>query len=396
MLILSFMDSFVKTSLAKMINFSAILLFTFPESTCSFSPVQTRRNIFMKKITAVILPDGKLGTCIEKIPDLKEHEVMIEVHASLISPGTEMNLARQRREFPDPNAKETRFGYSNAGIIVQVKGDVKELKVGMRVAAMGAGAAEHTNYTAVPVTLVVPIPDEVTFEQAAYLSLAATSLQAVRRTAPKLGEYGAGLGLGIVGNLAAQLYQLSGARVLGWESLVSRTEIAYRCGIAQVTDFLKMDAVAASKEFVSPYGMDFALFAFGGNAEKAFDNIKKCMKVSADGHVMGRIVLVGGCRIPVDGGAASGNLDILASSRTGAGYHDHAWEYGKDYPPAFIQFTTQRNAQEVIRLIAEKRLQVDSMTTHRIKLENVSEAGDLLIDHPDQALGVILEMSHKE
>lgn len=350
----------------------------------------------MKKITAVILPDGNLGTVTGEVPELKENEVLIRVSASLISPGTEMNLARKRRETPDPEAKEVRFGYSNAGVIVGVRGDVKDLKVGMRVAAMGAGAAEHTNYAAVPVNLVVPIPDDVTFEQAAYLSLAATSLQAVRRTAPKLGEYGAVLGLGIVGNLAAQLYRLSGARTLGWESIGFRAEIARRCGIVSVTDFLKEDAVAVSKEFAAPCGMDFALFAFGGNGEKAFEDIKKCMKVSADGHAMGRIVLVGGCRVPVDGGAASGNLDILASSRTGAGYHDHAWEYGKDYPSAFVQFTTQRNARELIRLISEKRLLVDPMTTHRIRIGNVAEAGDLLIGHPDKALGVILEMSHED
>ncbi|MBP3393580.1 MAG: dehydrogenase, partial [Lentisphaeria bacterium] len=91
-----------------------------------------------------------------------------------------------------------------------------------------------------------------------------------------------------------------------------------------------------------------------------------------------------------------GNLDFRASSRTGAGYHDHDWEYGRDYPPAFVQFTTQRNAQELIRLIAEKRLLVDPMTTHRIPIEDVADAGDLLIDHPDKALGVILEMNHKK
>ena len=96
----------------------------------------------------------------------------------------------------------------------------------------------------------------------------------------------------------------------------------------------------------------------------------------------------------MDGGAASGNLDIRVSSRTGAGYHDPAWEYGKDYPPAFVQFTTQRNARELIRLMAEKRLKTDPLTTHRLPLEKIGEAGDLLIDHPDQSLGMILLMNH--
>ena len=109
---------------------------------------------------------------------------------------------------------------------------------------------------------------------------------------------------------------------------------------------------------------------------------------------MGNITLVGGCRVPVDGGAASGNLNINISSRTGAGYHDRDWEYGKDYPAVFVQFTSQRNARELVKLIQEKRLLVDPLITHRFPLERINEAGDVLIDHPDQALGVILTMKH--
>lgn len=351
------------------------------------------RDFVMQKTTAVIRPDGRLGTVRENIPDLKEHEALIKVYASLISPGTEMNLAKTRRQNPDKDGKDVKFGYSNAGVIVKTKGEVKGLAAGMRAAAMGAGAAEHTDYAVVPVNLIVPIPDEVSYEQASYLSLAATALQAVRRTAPHLGEYGVALGQGIVGNLAAQLYRLAGARVQVWDGFESRLKIARKCGLTETVNFLKADGVAAARKFAAPWGLDFALFAFGGNAEKTFGDIKKCMKVSADGHAMGRIVLVGGCRVPVDGGAASGNLDILVSSRTGAGYHDRDWEYGKDYPAAFVQFTTQRNAQELIRLIAEKRLQVDPLTTHRFKLEDAAAAGDLLCEHPDRALGVIFEMN---
>lgn len=350
----------------------------------------------MKKITGAILFDGQLGTREQEIPELQPGQVLVEVHASLISPGTEMAAARQRRQkHLAPDTPPMNFGYSNAGVILETRGDVKGLKTGMRVACMGAGAAEHANYAVVPVNLVVPIPDTVTFEQASYLSLAATSLQAVRRTDVKLGEYGAVLGQGIVGNLAAQLYRLNGARVIGWESLALRAEIAAKCGLGACVDFVKADPVEPTRKFASPYGLDFALFAFGGDGESAFMNVKKCMKVSADGHAMGTITLVGGCRVPVEGGAASGNLNLCVSSRTGAGYHDREWEYGKDYPPAFVQFTTQRNARELIALIAEKRLLVDPMTTHRIPLENIREAGDLLIDHPDQALGVILTMKHE-
>ena len=348
----------------------------------------------LKRKFGVVYYDGRIGLEEEVMPELKENEVLVEVHASLISPGTEMALVRNRRKTPAPaDSAPVRFGYSNAGIILETKGDVKGLKPGMRVACMGGGGANHTNYAAVPVNMVVPIPDEVSFDDATYLSLAATALQAVRRTDVKLGEYGAVLGQGIVGNLGAQLYQICGARVLGWETLPMRAEIAAKCGIKTI-DFVKSDPIEPTKAFAAPYGLDFALFAFGGDAEKAFMNIKQCMKVSADGHAMGNITVVGGCRVPVDGGAASGNLNILVSSRTGAGYHDTAWEYGTDYPAAFVQFTTPRNAVELIKLIAEKRLLVSPMTTHHMPLTQIVEAGELLVEHPDQALGVILTMEH--
>jgi len=348
----------------------------------------------MKRIYAAITGSGKVTTIEGDVPELKENEALIKVHASLISPGTEMSGVKSLREKPDMEMKPRNFGYANSGEIIEIRGDTKGLKKGMRVAAMGGGGAWHTNYACVPVNLIVPIPDSVSYEDAAYACLGATSLQAVRRTEPQLGEYGIILGLGIVGNLASQLCQLSGARIIAWEGFSSRIDIASRCNIKNVANFRETDTVEAAKKFCAPYGADFAIIAFGGKATDAFNNTMKCMKVSEDGHAMGRITLVGGCEVTMSGGAYSGNLDIRAASRTGAGYHDPAYEYGKDYPAAFVQFTTQRNLHEIIALIAEKRLLVNPITTHRMPLEDVGKAADLLVESPDKALGIILQMSH--
>ena len=348
----------------------------------------------MKRTAAIITGNGEVKTRIEDVPELKDNEVQIKVYASLISPGTEMVGVKAKREEPTPDEDDRNFGYANAGEIIAVKGEVKDLKVGMRVAAMGGGGAHHANYANVPVNMVVPIPDNVTYPQAAYACLGATSLQAVRRADIKLGEYGMILGQGIVGNLAAQLCQINGAHVLGWEGFKSRIAIAKKCGVKSIVNFRDDNPVEASKEFAAPYGMDFAIMAFGGPATEAFNSIKECMKLSQDGHIMGNAVLVGGCMVEIGGGAHTGNLNIKIASRTGAGYHDPEYEYGKDYPDAFVQFTTQRNLREIISLISEKRLLVDPMTTHTLPLEEVGKAADLLINTPDKAMGIILEMSH--
>ena len=344
----------------------------------------------MKRTVAMITPEGKVVPRRQDVPELQENEVLIDVEVSLISPGTEMNVPRARRQKPE--GQDMMFGYANAGTIIKTKGNVKDLKVGMRVAAMGGGKAIHGSVACVPVNLVVPIPDEVTFEQAAYACLGVTAMQGVRRAEVSLGSYGMVLGLGIVGNLACQLFQASGARVIGWEGYPERIKIAKKCGIANAVNFKKADAVAVTKEFCAPYGADFAMLAFGGPATPALQSAMSCMKVSSDGHAMGNIILIGGCKVEVGGGAYSGNLDFRASSRTGAGYHDHDWEYGRDYPNAFIQFSTQRNLHEFVKLLAEKRVKVDPLTTHRVYIKDVGDAADLLIDHPDKAVGVIIQM----
>lgn len=344
----------------------------------------------MKRTVAVITPNGEVVPRCEDVRELKENEVLIDVECSLISPGTEMNVPRIRRQTPCGN--DMTFGYANAGTIIDTKGDVKNLKKGMRVAAMGGGFAVHGSVATVPVNLVMPIPDEITFEQAAYACLGVTAMQGVRRADVSLGSYGLVLGLGLVGNLACQLFQAAGARVMGWEGLPNRLKIAKKCGIANTVNFKKADPIEVTKNFCAPYGADFAMLAFGGNATEPLQSAMKCMKVSSDGHAMGNIVLIGGCKVEVGGGAWSGNLDFRASSRTGAGYHDSAWEYGKDYPDAFVQFTTQRNLREFIQLMVEKKVKVDPMTTHRIHINDVGDAADLLLDHPDKAMGVIIQM----
>ncbi len=344
----------------------------------------------MKRTVAVVTTKGEVIARREDVRELKDNEVLIDVECSLISPGTEMNLPRMRRE--TPGGKDVVFGYANAGTIIATKGDVKNLKKGMRVAAMGGGFAVHGSVACVPVNLVMPIPDSVTFEQAAYACLGVTAMQGIRRADVSLGSYGMVLGLGLVGNLACQLFQAAGARVIGWEGLAQRIKIAKKCGIANTVNFKKADAVEATKAFCAPYGADFAMLAFGGNATAPLQSAMSCMKVSADGHAMGNIVLIGGCKVEVGGGAWSGNLDFRASSRTGAGYHDSAWEYGKDYPDAFVQFTTQRNLREFINLLVEKKVKVDPMTTHRVYIDDVADAAELLLNHPDKAVGVILQM----
>jgi threonine dehydrogenase-like Zn-dependent dehydrogenase len=109
---------------------------------------------------------------------------------------------------------------------------------------------------------------------------------------------------------------------------------------------------------------------------------------------MGRIMVVGwpefnyGSKSQIGG---MNNIDVRRCSRTGAGYHDPEFEYGLDYPPVFMRWTTQTNLKLCMRLLAEGKIKVDSLTTHRIKLADSEKEIALALADPDGMLGVIFK-----
>ncbi len=347
-----------------------------------------------KRKVAAVMGDGRIGLVEQEIPPLRPGWVMVEVHNSLVSPGTELGGwrgLRQQKENPDPNAQPRPFGYANAGVVLEVGDGVEEFKKGDRVACMGEHA-KHTDFAVVPHNLCVALPDNVSFAEGAYGHLAATALNALRRGEPEFGEYTAVFGLGIVGQLTAMLYHLAGNFVIGLDMIPFRAEVARKWGIDATVLVGENDAMEATKEFTGGFGLDAAVFAFAGNGDEAFEKTVKCLKRAPDGHPMGRIVVVGG--ISFNFRHLLTNADIRDASRTGPGYHDEQWEAGAGYPPVIVRWTTRTNLELLMRLMAQDRLDVNCLTTHTIPLTDVEEGIDAIIDDPDSILGVIFEMSH--
>jgi len=347
------------------------------------------------RLVAALLGDGRIGLIEQPIPPLLPGAVLVKVYHSLVSPGTELGgwreLSRQR-EHPKPDAKPTPFGYSNAGVVVEVGAGAEEFKPGDRVACIGAGYAQHATYAVVPHHLCLLLPDNVTFAQGAYAMLGATALQAVRRAEPQLGEYFAVVGLGLVGQLTARLLQLSGCFVIGWDTIAFRTELAAGWGLDAAVLVGPEDEVALTRAFTGNAGLDGAVFAFGGDGTKALTSVRQCLKCAPDGHRMGRIILVGGIKLDYTFGLT--NADLREAARTGPGYHDEQWEYGSPYPPVFMRWTTRTNLALVMRLLSEGRLDVDCLTTQIVPLQEVETKLSPLLDQPDTLLGLVFAMQH--
>lgn len=339
---------------------------------------------------ACVCNDGRIRLTEEEIPNLSPGTVRIRVNASLVSPGTELggwkNLFSGRSNKDD--GQRRRFGYSNAGIVDAVGDGVTQFKAGDRVAAIGYGFALHSQWAVVPQNLCVLMPEEVSFEQGAYAMLLATALQAVRRGVPEIGEKACVVGMGLVGQLTAQLLGASGCRVIGWARSDIQKDIARRWNIADVINMKTCDPVEYTNAFTNGRGLDQSVFAFPGKAGDSWDKTLQCMKKTPDGHLMGRVVVVGGAEIDLKWIPA--NLDVRIAARTGPGYHDERWELGKDYPPVFMQWTTRTNLEVCMDLIRYGSVNVDSLTTHRIDFYHAEEEIQAL-ERPEEILGLIFK-----
>jgi threonine dehydrogenase-like Zn-dependent dehydrogenase len=341
---------------------------------------------------ATIDGSGVIGVEEGPVPECGTADVLVDVHASLISSGTELGGVPARRKNPNPAGKPRPFGYQNAGDVIGRGSECTEYEVGTRVACMGGGYALHTTTACVPKNLTVPIPDNVSYEEAAFNHLAATALQAIRRADLELGFNVAVVGLGTIGQIACQLARISGCRVMGLDRFPLRLRIAKELGADVVVNVNQDDPVPIAQELTGGEGMDCAIMAFGGDGTEAFRQIVQMMKETPDTHRMGNIVIVGGAQISHTFAAGLGNLNVLSSARTGPGYHDEAWERGDEYPDVLVRWTTRRNLALCLRLISEGKLKVEPLITHRYPLEQAPEACEKIIQTPEETLSIVLTM----
>jgi threonine dehydrogenase-like Zn-dependent dehydrogenase len=193
--------------------------------------------------------------------------------------------------------------------------------------------------------------------------------------------------LGLVGQLTAQLHQLAGNKVIGWARHEIQIDAARKWGMAAVIDSQTQDPVMETRHFTKDFGLDAAVLAIAGPTGDVWKQCCDCLKKTPDGHLMGRVVVVGGTEINLAWIPA--NMDIRIAARTGAGYHDNDWELGKDYPPVFMRWTTQTNLELCMELLDAKKINTEVLTTHRVPLIDVENKINDIIQEPDRILGMV-------
>lgn len=277
-------------------------------------------------------------------------------------------------------------GYSAAGTVLEVGTGIDDLQPGDRVACAGAQCAHHAEMIRVPRNLTVPIPDHLDFAEASTVTLGAIALQGIRRAQPTLGEVFVVLGLGILGQLTAQMLKANGCKVIGTDLDRQRIAIAQELGMdigIHPDDGNTIDQVARLTDGLGADGV--IITAATPSHELVSTAFRICRK-------KGRVVLVGDVGLNLNrADFYQKELDFFISTSYGPGRYDNNYEEkGLDYPAAYVRWTENRNMAEYLRLVAHNQVKVTPLISATYPIEQATLAYEALKEGEQRPLMVLL------
>lgn len=336
--------------------------------------------------------DHKIALANCPIPAPDRHAILVRTRYSLISPGTEFAQAKQATasllqkawQRPDlvaltlkslrsDGARVTSarvsnrlgqplpMGYCAIGIVEATGEAAGGFVAGQRVAIAGMGQANHAEWNSVSRNLACPVPDGVTDKQAAFTTLYALALHALRQGGTSVGDRVAVVGAGLVGQLVAEVARVSGAIVTVVEPDAFRRKSAKGNGAHAC---LATTAEASANSFDAVY----LCAAAKGDHDLINDAAKLCRDRAT-------IVCVGDVAIRAERPALFEKELTLKQVRSyGPGRYDPNYEeLGRDYPVGYVRWTIKRNMEAALALMTDGRLDPSPLITSEIAFADIAD-----------------------
>ncbi len=312
---------------------------------------------------------------------LSANEVLIDTEYTFISSGTE--LANYTGREPKVFQKGTwcaypwRSGYANVGIVRDVGVSVTRAAPGDRVFTYGRHASTIRYSQDRLIALVKKSIDPAAVAASRMAGVAMTAIiVADIDTNPRVIVFG----LGLVGNLASQMFQIHGCRVIGVDPVEARRKLAERCGVAHT--------VGGDANEVQSQLQNITNGALGNITVDAVGHSSVVMQALRATASHGQLVILGSPRVSVTGDLTELLSDTHLRWITIRG----ALEWCVPMYPDIGNRTSQYSKQQTIfDWMARGQLHVEPLISHRLKPEQIKQAYDGLLNEPNIYTGVVLE-----
>ena len=369
------------------------------------------RQVFLDKGTAVVKEVSR--------PYLDDYSVLVSVHYSFVSSGTEIATITNAKAslFTNVPHKVKRvlesvsahgiesttalikgklkgdiacLGYSCAGHIIAVGSKVRNLRPGDLVACAGAGYAHHADLVCVPEHLTVKVSKKEHIRAASITTIGAIALQGIRRASLQLGESVCVIGLGLLGQLTIQLAKLSGCTVFGIDIIDDRLQLAKALGADAVYHATHDNVIHEVNLATQRFGVDATIITA---ASKSDAIVQQAMEIT---RKKGRVIIVGDVGLGLQRDPLyKKEIDVLISCSYGPGRYDSDYEeQGHDYPYAHVRWTENRNMQAFVQLIEQGAIKIDPLISEQVTLDAIEHIYEHI--QKKELLGVILSYGPKE
>ncbi|MDA3959525.1 MAG: zinc-binding alcohol dehydrogenase [Planctomycetota bacterium] len=297
----------------------------------------------------------------------------IDTDYSVVSAGTERSiLAGTEAWAPLPFVP----GYGAVGRVLS-GGAALGLADGQRVFTYGKHASQIE-----PNGVTVAVPDAVDSRHAALARMAMVAITAQRIKPVELGDRAVVVGAGLVGQFAAQLLRLQGARVIVVDVDPERRAIAEQCGALATYCGRDPDVVAKITD-ATDGGAELVVEATG-----ITDLVPSAVSMAGP---QGTVVLLGSPRSAFSGDARQLLWDVHAGNSV-ALRGGIEWQVPPQaHPKRLYKHSLERNLRIILHLIAHGDVLCEPLISHVAKPETCQAVYDQVATGASCWLGVLFD-----
>ena len=339
----------------------------------------------------IIFP-GKLQACLERyaFEDSAEHEneIVIETAFSAVSSGSELVALTNNHDMGvmpfsiNPGDPYPAFpGYATVGTIIDLGDGVQGFDLGDMVFVAKGHASHHR--ADVTTMSVIKVPGGVSPQDAVYVRFCAVSMATLRTTVARPGDGVAVFGLGIVGTMAAQIFQVSGYEVIGFDPVDARRRHAEYCGVRH-TLIPSEDLLTQWTQTLGDTPCKLALEVSGTpHATHA------AIQLASTGA---EVVLIGG---PWKRSSAFSMSDLLQPLFLKYLHVRSGWEFElPEFPTPFRHGSTAQNLQHAMNLFARRQIQAAPLRSHVLSPLEAETAYLSLLNEKETCHSVVFDWSN--